>query len=91
MKQADEQTLQFILLSLHKSKLTGANKARVLWLLTPRPWADPGTQGVHCAPFLVQIFPKRGCPQWSSWGGAGLIPGQGNKKILWTFKVVKRF
>ena len=68
MKQTDKQTLQFILLSLHKSKPTGANKARVLWLLTPRPWADPGTQGVHCAPFLVQIFPKRGCPQWSSWG-----------------------
>lgn len=58
MNQADEWTLQFTLLSLHKSKPTGASKAGALWLLTPNPWADPGTQGLHCAPFLIRNFPK---------------------------------
>lgn len=50
--------LQVTLLSLHKSMPRGGSEARAPWLPTPSPWADPGTQGLHCVRFLAQNFPK---------------------------------
>lgn len=48
MKQADEQTLQFILLSLHKSKPTGSQQSQGPVAAHPQALADLGTRGGLC-------------------------------------------
>lgn len=58
MNQADGRALQLPLMSLHKSMPRGVSKARPLWLLTPNPWTNPGTRGLHVTPFLPQNFHK---------------------------------